>query len=344
VVRRRKRKKRSKWLPAAIIALLAAAILLTINLVDTSKIGNTVKGWREIVQATPGNEVSGSGSVSGSDSVTEGDGGQKETPERTDSPSLTPGKEPVVSPLPEPTDGAGAASPSSDGDQPVSSSPDKGTQPTAKPSTGQGQAGGGDAGMAVIAKPESITALVNKQNKLPEDYNPADLVYPDVRFTFTEKSDKRKLRKEAATALEKLFAGAEKDDIYLAGVSAYRSHSTQKSLFERYVKRDGLEKARTYSAYPGTSEHETGLAIDVSGSDGKCAAADCFGNTKEAKWLAEHAHEYGFIIRYPKGKEDITGYQYEPWHLRYVGVDIAGDIHESGETLEEYLDEVPVKG
>jgi D-alanyl-D-alanine carboxypeptidase len=213
--------------------------------------------------------------------------------------------------------------------------------PADKPSNG-GNAETGEDGLAVIAEPASIGVLVNKQNKLPEDYNPSDLVYPDVRFIFSEKIEKRMLRQEAATALEKLFEAAENDDILLAGVSAYRSHSTQKSLFERYVERDGLEKARTYSALPGTSEHETGLAVDVSGSDGKCAAADCFADTDEAAWLAEHAHEYGFIIRYPKGKEEITGYQYEPWHLRYVGTDVAEELAASGETLEEYYDAVPV--
>lgn len=210
-----------------------------------------------------------------------------------------------------------------------------------------GQSGisnGEDGVIAVIAKPESIEALVNPFNKLPEDYAPTDLVYPDVRFTFSEKIEKRMMRKEAAEALEKLFAGAEEDGIYLAGVSAYRSHETQKALFNRYVERDGYEKARTYSALPGTSEHETGLAVDVSGSDGKCAAADCFGDTEEAAWLKEHAAEYGFIIRYPEGKKDITGYQYEPWHLRYVGVAIAEELAASGETLEEYYDAVPVNG
>ncbi|WP_407946348.1 D-alanyl-D-alanine carboxypeptidase family protein [Paenibacillus alkaliterrae] len=216
-----------------------------------------------------------------------------------------------------------------------------------QPEIGSGTAETGQAektgdGLAVIAQPESMTVLVNKQNMLPENYNPTDLVYPDVRFIFSEKLDKRKLRKEAAGGLEKMFAAAEDEGILLAGVSAYRSHSTQKTLFERYVKRDGLEKARTYSAFPGTSEHETGLAVDVSGSDGKCAAADCFADTEEALWLERHAHEYGFIIRYLEGKEAITGYQYEPWHLRYVGTELAAELAASGETLEEYYDAVPV--
>jgi D-alanyl-D-alanine carboxypeptidase len=196
--------------------------------------------------------------------------------------------------------------------------------------------------LPVIAEPASITVLVNKNFALPKNYEPEDLVYPDVPFIFKEKVDKRKMRSVAAKALEKLFAGAEKDDIQLAGASAYRSYATQKLLFNRYVKQDGYEKARTYSALPGTSEHETGLAIDVSGIDGKCAAEDCFAGTKEAKWLSEHAAEYGFIVRYPAGKDAITGYKYEPWHLRYVGIDIAKEITESGSTLENYLNAVPV--
>jgi len=197
-------------------------------------------------------------------------------------------------------------------------------------------------GMTVLAEPDLIAVLVNKQYKLPENYNPTDLVYPDVRFLFDEKIEKRMMRKEAAAALERMFEAAEEDGIMLAGVSAYRSHKTQTALFQRYVKKDGMEKALTYSAYPGTSEHETGLAIDVSGSSGKCAVADCFADTKESDWLKKHVFEYGFIIRYPEGKEKITGYQYEPWHLRYVGTEVSKAIGESGDSLEEYYGAVPV--
>jgi len=200
----------------------------------------------------------------------------------------------------------------------------------------------GEESLQVVADPDSITVLVNKKFSLPEDYAPDDLVYADVPFIFEEMLEKRKMRKEAAEALKELFAAAEEDGIHLAGVSAYRSHAYQKALFESYVKRDGYEKARTYSALPGTSEHETGLAIDVSGSDGKCAAEDCFAGTPEAEWLEDNAHRFGFIIRYPKGKESITGYQYEPWHLRYVGKEAAEDIAKQGITLEEYLGEASI--
>lgn len=210
---------------------------------------------------------------------------------------------------------------------------------TAKPSEAGSQS---ENSIEVAAEPESITVLVNKQYKLPDNYKPTDLVYPDVPFIFSEKIEKRMLRSTAAKALEDMFAGAKADGVHLAGVSAFRSQSTQTTLFNNYVKRDGEAKARTYSAVPGHSEHQTGLAIDISGRDGKCAAESCFAGTPEAIWLAKHAPEYGFIIRFPEGKESITGYKYEPWHLRYVGMDIAASVHEQGITLEEYYDVVPV--
>jgi len=195
----------------------------------------------------------------------------------------------------------------------------------------------------VVSNPESIAVLVNKTYRLPAGYVPPDLVYPNVPFIFSEKADKRKMRKEAATALEKLFDAAKNDGVQLAGVSGYRSESRQKTLYNNYVKRDGVKAADTYSARPGHSEHQTGLTIDVSGITGKCAAESCFAGTKEAKWLAKHAHEYGFIIRYPEGKASITGYKYEPWHLRYVGAKIANEVTSRHITLEQYFGQaVPV--
>jgi D-alanyl-D-alanine carboxypeptidase len=226
--------------------------------------------------------------------------------------------------------------------EPTETSPTPAPTKTANPSQDSSENPQMDPALSVIAEPESINVLVNKQFALPKSYEPSDLVYPDVLFVFKEKLDKRKMRKAAASALVTMFEGAKKDDIILAGVSAYRSYATQKDLFNRYVKKDGEKKARTYSAIPGTSEHETGLAIDVSGSDGKCAAEDCFAGTKEALWLDQHASEYGFIVRYPEGKDAITGYRYEPWHLRFVGKDVAAEIVKKGITLEEYTNAIPV--
>ncbi|MEO4054756.1 M15 family metallopeptidase [Solibacillus sp. CAU 1738] len=193
-------------------------------------------------------------------------------------------------------------------------------------------------GVLTVDDPESITVLVNKQYAFPEGYEPKDLVYPNVPFLFNEKIEKRMMREEAAKYLEKMFHAAKEQNIHLAGVSAYRSAQTQTVLFNNYVERDGIEKAKTYSAVPGTSEHQSGLAIDVSGSDGSCAVDDCFANTVEAAWLEENAHKYGYIIRFPKDKENITGYQYEPWHIRYVGVNLATELYNKGLTLEEYYE------
>lgn len=246
--------------------------------------------------------------------------------------------------------GNGAASDRNRAEEPAgqAESPlDEGSQNPAAPVDGAAPEQGGQTeqnedSLQVVADPDSITVLVNKKNALPEDYEPDDLVYADVPFIFEEMLEKRKMRKVAAEALKELFDAAKEDGIYLAGVSAYRSRAYQKALFDSYVERDGYEKARTYSALPGTSEHETGLAIDVSGSDGKCAAQDCFAGTPEAEWLEANAHRFGFIIRYPKGKESITGYQYEPWHLRYVGKEAAEAIAEQSITLEEYLGEASI--
>jgi D-alanyl-D-alanine carboxypeptidase len=118
-------------------------------------------------------------------------------------------------------------------------------------------------------------------------------------------------------------------NIYIS--SGYRSYNRQVTLYNNYVKSDGVALADTYSSRPGHSEHQTGLCFDLNTID------DSFGNTAESAWLEKHAQEYGFIIRFPKGKESYTGYQYEPWHLRYVGVELATKIYESGLSLEEYL-------
>lgn len=265
-----------------------------------------------------------------------------EVPDASAVPSPEPS--PVATEAPEASN-TGSEPTAAPADKPGNSGAEASREPspaaTVKPSDGDSGTGDPEAELTA-AEPDSITVMVNKQYQLPDGYKPADLVYPDVPFIFSEKIEKRMMRKTAAGALEQMFAGAKKDGVYLAGVSAYRSEKTQTTLFNNYVARDGEEKARTYSAVPGHSEHQTGLAIDVSGSDGKCAAESCFGGTKEADWLAAHAAEYGFIIRYPEGKQGITGYMYEPWHIRYVGQDIAEEIAAKGITLEEYYDAVPV--
>lgn len=191
----------------------------------------------------------------------------------------------------------------------------------------------------VVTNEDSISVVVNKQRSLPDGYEPSDLVEPNVKFSFNEKVEKRLMRKEAAEALEKLFAGAKEDGYDLFAVSGYRSYNRQVSVFNSSVKRNGREHAEKFSAEPGKSEHQTGLTMDVSSQSANFGIEQSFENTPEGQWLAEHCADYGFIIRYPKGKEDITGYAYEPWHVRYVGVEVAKDITSKGVTLEQYFDD-----
>ncbi|SMF91044.1 D-alanyl-D-alanine carboxypeptidase [Paenibacillus uliginis N3/975] len=198
-------------------------------------------------------------------------------------------------------------------------------------------------GKQVVTNENSVTVIVNKERSLPDGYEPSDLVEPNVPFSFDEPHEKRNMRKEAAEALEKLFAAADAEGIELRAVSGYRSFARQKSVYESHVATKGEEEASRISAVPGTSEHQTGLTIDVSSPSAGNALEQSFGQTKEGIWLAENAPEYGFIIRYPEGQEGITGYVYEPWHIRYVGEDLAPDIAESGLTLEEYFDEANIK-
>ncbi|MEK0316937.1 M15 family metallopeptidase [Cohnella sp. 56] len=193
-------------------------------------------------------------------------------------------------------------------------------------------------GVAVVTNPDSMLVLVNKKRELSSEYAPDDLVKPDVAFSFSGDSPKQKMRKPAAKALEQLFAGAEQDGITLKAVSGYRAYATQKSIFSRNADLKGEEVANRTSARPGQSEHQTGLAMDVSSASANYELEQKFGDTKEGKWLAAHCAEYGFIIRFLKGEEDVTGYSYEPWHVRYVGIDAARQIMAQGVTLEAYLE------
>jgi D-alanyl-D-alanine carboxypeptidase len=195
-------------------------------------------------------------------------------------------------------------------------------------------------GVPTVTNPADLVVVVNKQRSLPADYVPADLVEPNVTFATPDKSEKRLMRAEAAKALEQMFAQAKKENIHLYAVSGYRSYRTQKALYESYVRTQGEEHASRFSARSGKSEHQTGLAMDVSGADERTRLEESFADTPEGKWLARHAAEFGFIIRYPKGKEAITGYAYEPWHIRYVGKEIAQEITAKGITLEEYFQDV----
>jgi D-alanyl-D-alanine carboxypeptidase len=196
----------------------------------------------------------------------------------------------------------------------------------------------GKDGVMEVTNMLDTLVVVNKKRNLKPDYEPPDLVQPNVPFSFEGKSPKKLMRKEAARALEELFAQAKQDHIDILGQSAYRSYSTQQATFKRLIQKyGGAEEANKVSAYPGQSEHQTGLAIDITSKRMGNTLEEKFGETPEGKWLAENAPKYGFIIRYPKGKENVTGYSYEPWHIRYVGKKAAEEIASKHITLEEYL-------
>lgn len=189
----------------------------------------------------------------------------------------------------------------------------------------------------IVKNPDDYLVLINKDRFLPDGYEPKDLVIPDVDFSFEEDIPKRYIRKEAAYQLEKLFKAGKKDGIELYASSGYRPYSRQVQVYEAKIEKDGEDEAKKLVAMPGQSEHQTGLAMDVTSRSIGFLLEEEFEDTKEGQWVKDNAHNFGFIIRYPKDKVESTQYSYEPWHLRYVGDD-AKDIYKSNLSLEEYLE------
>lgn len=175
-----------------------------------------------------------------------------------------------------------------------------------------------------------INILVNKHNYLKEDYVPENL----KNLSSTYALSNMKMVEEAANAFESLSKDASKENYKVIAMSTYRSYEYQVDLYNKYVKSDGKEAADTYSGRPGNSEHQTGLAVDVYN---QTETYTNFEKTKEYNWMQENAYKYGFILRFPKDKENETGYEFESWHYRYVGKDIATYIHKHNITLEEYI-------
>ncbi|NYF25938.1 D-alanyl-D-alanine carboxypeptidase family protein [Sporosarcina sp. JAI121] len=181
--------------------------------------------------------------------------------------------------------------------------------------------GGYVEGQQLPEEPKYINEILiaNKKYPLPKTYAPGE-------------------DKEARAAFEKMAAEAKLSQFNLTAFSTYRSFDYQTTLYERYVARDGKEAADTYSARPGYSEHQTGLAFDIGEVNfEQHFASASFGETEAGKWVAMNAHRFGFIMRYPAGKEHVTGYMHESWHFRYVGTEIATEIYNRKITLEEYL-------
>lgn len=175
--------------------------------------------------------------------------------------------------------------------------------------------------------------LVNRDYALASDYVPNDLTRPDVQMT----SSNIKMRSEAAAALEEMFQAAKDEMGYtLVAVSGYRSYGQQSAIFERKVKNVGKKAALLLVAPPGCSEHQLGLAMDL-GCKRNTSLTESFINTPEGAWVAENAHRFGYIIRYKEEWTEITGYSYEPWHVRYVGKEHAQRIHALDIPLEYYI-------
>lgn len=184
--------------------------------------------------------------------------------------------------------------------------------------------------------PDSVWLVVSKTRPLSDQhYQPYDLVAPSFKTNTQKSAEEQSIRQLASPAAKELFdaAGRAGHDIMMA--SGYRSYDLQEKYYTNYVRISGEAEASKFSARPGQSEHQTGLAFDISLASRECYLETCFGNTDAGKWLAAHAYDYGFILRYPADKTDITGYQYEPWHFRYVGVDLAKALHEGKLTLDE---------
>lgn len=191
--------------------------------------------------------------------------------------------------------------------------------------------------------PASITVFVNPEYNLPKSYVPKNLVTVNVYFNLKNYDERTLMRADAAAALERLFAAAKEAGYELCGVSGYRSYYRQYQIFTNNILTKGKEHTLLYSAVPGASEHQTGLAMDVSCKSLRYDLSTSFSETPEGIWLAQNAHRFGYIIRYPKGKAHITGYAYEPWHIRYVGKGLAKYLYENDLTLEEYYNYTPGK-
>ncbi|MBQ2946284.1 MAG: M15 family metallopeptidase [Bacilli bacterium] len=184
--------------------------------------------------------------------------------------------------------------------------------------------------ITTIHNPTSYDFLVNKNNKLTSDYIPDDLEVVDIKYSCKDKY----LRHEARINFEKMAMDAKEAGFNIIAVSTYRSYLYQKKLYNNYGLNNGFYYADMASARAGHSEHQTGLAVDVAD---KSLDYDNFESTKEFIWMKENCYKYGFILRYPKGKFHITGFKYEPWHYRYVGIEIATYIYKNNLTFEEYV-------
>jgi len=239
------------------------------------------------------------------------------------SPDATASTGPTASPPP-------SAEPSESAQEPSADPPPVATPPAPAPSPAF------DRARLSIDDPTSIWVVTDKLRPLnPLDYVPGDLVDAAVPYVSNPQ-----MRAEAAAAISAMFAAATAEGAGVLQIqNAYRSFSLQTSVHDRLVASLGAAAADAQSARPGFSEHQTGLTADVVGASGECSIDQCFGQTPEGLWIAANSWRFGYIVRYPEGKQDVTGYIYEPWHVRYVGTDLAREMHDRGiTTLEEFFE------
>lgn len=180
----------------------------------------------------------------------------------------------------------------------------------------------------------NLLVIINKEFTVSKDYYPTDMVDIDGSLSTNQNL---KVKKEAYDAYLSMLHDAQAEGLNFSICSAYRSYELQESLYNNSLTANGKEYTEKMFAYPGKSEHHTGYAIDITSPSMNWGLSQDFTDYPDGAWITAHCSEYGFIIRYPKGKEDITGYVYEPWHIRYVGIDVAKYITEQGITFEEYL-------
>ncbi|GAA4028158.1 hypothetical protein GCM10023063_06990 [Arthrobacter methylotrophus] len=188
-----------------------------------------------------------------------------------------------------------------------------------------------------LSDPTSQWVIVNKHRPLtPLQFVPADLVQPKVQLAVSGEASL--LNSTTAGAAEKLFAAAASAGVTMTLASGYRSFQTQTTTYNGYVNTRGQASADTASARPGFSEHQTGWAFDIGDGGGACSFEPCFAEQPAAVWARDNAYKYGFVVRYPRMRQEVTGYYYESWHLRFIGVEAATDMANRGiSTLEEYF-------
>ncbi|MGG5461941.1 M15 family metallopeptidase [Clostridium sp. B9] len=194
----------------------------------------------------------------------------------------------------------------------------------------------------ILEDTKGLFLLVNEENPIDKMYGPESLVVPNITLVGKSEEPRNKVNSIIKEDLERMFSDSEKDGMEMYLSCAHRSYEEQEYLYNRALERENSDSSELV-ALPGRSEHQLGLAVDITTSSIDFQLEEAFEDTKEGKWLLENAHKYGFILRYLKGKEDITGYTYEPWHYRYIGnVEISTYCHKNNLTLEELYEELGI--